>query len=138
MSDPSPDMLAAILAAVKADERVIAAFEGATVRVYDIAPTNTKGDYIIIGDDFGLSDIADCIDASEFHVTAHILSLTVPAGQAKARRIAAAVLNCLLILASPVGWRIVVANHERTTHLTDPDGKTAHSVVAVEYLIDPA
>jgi Protein of unknown function (DUF3168) len=152
MSDPSLELSAAMEAALRADAGVIAAFSGAQVRIYDIAPQNppqgTGKPYIVFGMFTPDADLAQCIDAVKLIVTLDVWSLTDPPGTREAKRIAAATLSCITPVDAggdhvPPSWTlpgyvIRAAYPLSTDHLSDPADQSAHSIVRVEYAIDPA
>lgn len=135
MSDPSLELFTALRAAAKADAGVLASM-GGKAKIYDIPPTGAAKPYVVFDPPSVIPDLADCMDASEAEVTAHVWSLTNPPGHAEAMTIAAALQAVMLVspmLASfTVGDPILI----RTEHFTDPDGKTAHSIVTVSYDCD--
>lgn len=152
MSDPSLPLSDALMAAIRADPGVLAAFSGGKVRVYDIPPQNppqgTGKPYVVLGNVAPISDAAECLDATRVAVTVDVWSLTDPPGTREAKRIMAAVLAVLVPLdargtPTPPAWALPgflmrAAQLLGVDHLADPTDQSAHSIGRVEYAIDPA
>lgn len=141
MSDPSLALQNAVESALRGSVALADAMEG-RVRLYTLsAPTDAPFPYLVIGEDQIVDDETECSASSEAFTTVHVWSRVkddVSASRAQAKTIAGivrAVLNTALPLAGFVvtDWRF-----ETARHLTDPDQRTAHSVVEHRYLIDPA
>lgn len=141
MSDPSLALQDAVEAALRGSVALADAMEG-RVRLYTLsAPTDAPFPYLVIGEDQIVDDETECSASSAAFTTVHVWSRVqddVSASRAQAKTIAGivrAVLNTALPLAGFVvtDWRF-----ETARHLTDPDQRTAHSVVEHRYLIDPA
>lgn len=136
MSDPSANLLPAIVAALIGDA-VFGAAMGGNAKVYGIAPTNAAKPYTILAGSTVTPVFADCFDLSEADVSLDIWSLTDPPGQAQAMAIAAAG-EAVMLGALAIDGFVISAQRVRIQHLTDPrDGKTAHSIVVVRYSADP-
>lgn len=137
MSNPTPVLRAALIAALKADAGVAAAFDGDAVRVYDVAPVNAGEAYIVVARIDVTGDPADCMDGADVQVQLDIWSLPTVRGFAQADAIAAAAGEALattdLTLA---GYRVVTAYEASALSL--PDGERAHVVVSLNYGIDAA
>lgn len=141
MSDPSLALQNAMEAALRASPALAEAM-GGRVRLYTLsAGDNAPFPYIVIGEDQIIDDETECAASSDAFTTVHVWSRVeddVSASRAQAKTIAGIVrtiLNAPLPLAGFVTteWRF-----ETARHLTDPDQRTAHSVVEHRYLIDPA
>lgn len=151
MSDPSEVLFQAAQAALKADAGVIAAFGGASMRIYDVPPQNPPfsvgAPYAII-DTAALPVLAQCFDSVEADLTVNIWSLTDPVGRTQARAIAAAMFAVLTPVDvngnhvrptwSLAGFRVVTALPLGVDHLFEAATQAAHSIVRVRYAIDRA
>jgi hypothetical protein len=152
MSDPSELLTQAMDAALRTDPGVIAAFSGAPVRVYDIAPQNppqgTGKPYVILSGFRPMPDLAECIDATRVTAIVDVWSLTSPPGTREAKRISAAVMACIAPVDAsgshvPPAWAlpgfvIRACLPEGVDHLSDPADQSAHSILRVSYAVDPA
>lgn len=152
MSDPSAVLSEALEAALRADAGVAAAFDANPIKVYDIAPQNpaqgTGKPYIVIGGMSPDPDLAQCLDAVRLGVTLDVWDLTDPPGTRRAKAISAAVLAVLTPVDASgnhvppdwvlAGFVIRTAYPLGVDHLSDPADQSAHSILRVEYAIDPA
>ena len=138
MSDPAGELYTAMRAALKADTALQAAVGSTTVKVYDIPPVNTAGDYIVAGQDDVLDVKAECKSLRETEATVHIWSLTDPPGLVKCKAIGAAVQAVLLALGDLPSFSMIATEFVRSRYLIDADGKTAHGVISVNYTTEPA
>jgi hypothetical protein len=133
MSDPSYEVQAAMVAALKA-AGALPAVVGA--RVYDAAPAGAVFPYITLGDCQVLPDKADCIDGAELFLQVDVWSRAVGYGEAKT--IAKAIMVKLddqpLTVA---GHDVIVFEHQATTYLRDPDGLTRHVALTFRSLVQP-
>jgi hypothetical protein len=136
MSDPCAELQTALIAALKADDGVIAAFAGSPVRVFDTPPTNAKGDYIIVG--FLQPLPIDGSDAANTEVTLDIWSLTDPPGKTKAMRLGAAATACALGL-TDLPSHIVTSTLPTSAQyqIDSHDAVTAHGIVRAEIVTQP-
>lgn len=147
MSDPSGPLQTALIAFLKADAGVQAAMTQPVPKVYDVPPSNAAKPYLTIGDHDLLPDTAEGLEATETDANIHVWSLTTPPGQAEAKAVAAAVQAALCPgdggadppAMAVEGFRLTDAILVRARHMLDPaDGKTAHSIVTIRFLLEPA
>lgn len=137
MSDPSNAMQAAMSAALDADAGVLAALGGAA-NVFDRAPDPLVYPHVRIGQQLCNGDDNGCGLAWELYETVHIFSQT-SSPRSEVNAIAAAVRAVLVEGAlAPAGFTIVDAQFESLRTMMEQDGLTAHGVLEVRYLIDPA
>lgn len=141
MSDPSLALQNAMEAALRASPALAEAM-GGRVRLYTLsAGDNAPFPYIVIGEDQIVGDETECAASSEAFTTVHVWSRVeddVSASRAQAKAIAALVRATLNAPLPLVGFVTTEWRFETARHLTDPDQRTAHSVVEHRYLIDPA
>jgi hypothetical protein len=136
MSDPAEELQATVLQALRTDPRMAEAFAPQAVRVFDTAPTNARGDYIIVGGDLVLA--IPGTDAAEIEVTLDVWSLTDPPGKAKAKRIGAAATAVVLEIADLPSHLVKSALPSEAQYLTDRgDGLTAHGILKLEIVTQP-
>ena len=151
MKDPSGPLgdaaEAAMIAAAQAGQ-----LGAPAVLIYAIAPQNppqgTGKPYVILGQASLSPQLAQCIDGAIIDLVADIWSLTDPPGVREARAIASAVLDLMAPstpggVPSPPAWSlpgfvIRTAMPLAVDHLTDPADQSAHSIVRVQYAVDPA
>ncbi|WP_295708035.1 DUF3168 domain-containing protein [uncultured Brevundimonas sp.] len=142
MSDPSLALQNAIEAALRSSADLVAAMGLAQVRLYTLSPPDDAPfPYIVIGEDQIVDDETECAASSEAFTTVHVWSRVeddVSASRAQAKAIAALVRATLNAPLPLVGFVTTEWRFETARHLTDPDQRTAHSVVEHRYLIDPA
>lgn len=139
MSDPSYAMQQAIAAALKASSPLATAM-GGTARIYDKVPEAPDYPFVRIGEDQSLDDANGCDDGWEFFTTVHIFAREIVGLGARplAKRVGAALVTALKGVSSATGFVIIEVNLEQTRYFVEEDGVTAHGVVVVRYLIDPA
>jgi hypothetical protein len=135
MSDPSLEIQAAMVAALKA-AGALPAVVGA--RVYDAVPTSPAPTfpYVTLGDCQVLPDKAGCIDGAEVSLQIDVWSRATGYGEAKA--IGKAILAKLDDQPLTVtGHDVVVFEHASTNYLRDPDGLTRHVAITFRSLTTP-
>lgn len=141
MSDPSLALQNAVEAALRTSP-VLAEAMGGRVRLYTLSPDDRAPfPYIVIGEDQIVGDETECAASSEAFTTVHVWSRVeddVNASRAQAKAIVAIVRTILNVSLPVVGFVTTDWRFETARHLTDPDQRTAHSVVEHRYLIDPA
>lgn len=142
MSDPSLALQNAIEAVLRGSQDLAEAMGLATVRLYTLsAPTDAPFPYVVIGEDQIVDDETECAASSEAFTKVDVWSRVeddVSASRAQAKAIAG-VVRPLLNTALPLnGFVTTEWRFETARHLTDPDRRTAHSVVEHRFLIDPA
>lgn len=136
MLDPSVQLQAAIVAALKATGALPDVVEG---RVYDEPPTAPTFPYVTLGDCQVLPDKATCYDGTECYPIIDVWSRTTSYGQAKT--IAAAVLAKLddqtanLVM---TGFTAVVFELHDYRPMRDPDGLTRRVNITFRALVSPA
>lgn len=134
--DPSVELQAALIAALKADPSLAAAFAGAAVRVFDTAPPNIRGDYIILA--FFQPLPLNGTDGAETEVTLDIWSLTDPPGKAKAMAIGEAAVAAALAITDLPSHLVDSSWLTSSQYLTDgADQVTAHGIVKLEFVTQP-
>ena len=141
MSDPSLALQNAMEAALRSSPALAEAM-GGRVRLYTLSPDDRAPfPYIVIGEDQIIDDETECAASSEAITTAHVWSRVeddVSASRAQAKTIAGIVRTILNVALPLAGFVTTDWRFETARHLTDPDQRTAHSVVEHRYLIDPA
>lgn len=132
MSDPSLDLQVALVAALRAAPPVTA-IVGA--RTYDVPPAGAAFPYITIGDAQVLDDGSEHIDGTESFLDVHLWSREP--GRRQIKTLSAAVRATLheAELALADHWLVSLLVTE-IEHLSDPDGKTWHSVVTLRVLTE--
>lgn len=139
MSDPSLELQAAIVAALKSPGALPpvggnspAIYPG----VYDDVPSSAPYPYVSLGPCQVLPDKASCMDGAE--VTQQIDVWSRAVGFPEVKRIAAAVVAKLDDQPlTVIGQDVIVFEHQDTRYLRDPDGKTSHAVITFRSLINP-
>jgi hypothetical protein len=132
MSDPALPMLAAAVAALKAEPSLAAIISD---RVFDRPPQRVIFPYIQIGNIQVIADDAECIDGFEVYIDVHGWSRTY--GTPETRRICSAVHTALHEAAMSITpFSLVEIRHESTRVLDDPDGETSHGIVTFRALVD--
>lgn len=135
--DPCAELLEAVIAALKADTGVAAAFAGGPVRIFDSAPPNARGDYIIVGPLHPLQ--VDGTDGFETEVTLDVWSLTEPPGKARVIAIGAAATAAVLAIGDLPSHRVTSAWPSFAQYLTDAgDQVTAHGIIKLEVVTQPS
>lgn len=143
MSDPSLALQNAIEVALRASVELAEAM-GGRVRLYTLsADDNAPFPYIVIGEDQVVGDETECAASSEAFTTVHVWAQAsddepVSVARTQAKAIAALVRTTLNVALPLTGFVVTEWRFESARHLTDPDQRTAHSVVEHRYLIDPA
>lgn len=134
MSDPSLELQAAIVAALKASGALPAVVGG---RVYDAVPTGAAFPYVTLGDIQVLPDKSGCIDGAEVYPQIDVWSRAV--GYPETKTIAKAILAKLddqpLTVA---GFNTVVFEVQGVQYLRDPDGLTRHAAITFHGILTPA
>ena len=131
MSDPSLELLAAIVGKLKNDSGVQAIVAD---RVYTEVPSNPTFPYISIGDNQVLPDKADCIDGTEifWQLDGWSRSHTGPEDKQISKAVVAAVDDQALTVS---GYSAIVVELNRVDYLRDPDGITRHVAINFRFLI---
>jgi Protein of unknown function (DUF3168) len=131
MSDPSLELQAAIVGALKGDSPPVA-----SGRVYDAAPINGTFPYVTLGDCQVLPDKYECIDGVEVYPQIDVWSRAVGYGETKtiAKRILALLDDVPLAVA---GFDTVVFELQDLRYLRDPDGLTRHAAITFHGILTP-
>lgn len=141
MSDPSLALQTAVEAALRGSADLAQAMEG-RVRLYPLAPPNDAPfPYLTIGEDQIIGDETECSASSEAYTTIHVwtrLDGDVSESRAQAKRIGAVVRAVINRRLSVAGFDVVECEFRSARHLTDPDRRTAHTVIEHRLLLDPA
>lgn len=141
MTEPSLALQDAIEARLRADADLIAAM-GERARIYtEAAPTDTPFPYVVLGEDQVVDDSTECADSVEVFTTIHVWarnSADVGASRRQAKTIAGAIRRALKAALAVEDFVVVSQDFETARHLTDPDGRSAHSIVTHRFLLDPA
>lgn len=134
MSDPSLELQAALVAALKVDGALPAVLDG---RIYDAAPATAPYPYITLGECQVLPDKAECIDGVEVYPQIDVWSQAV--GYPEVKMIAKAVLAALDDQDITVaGFNVVVFEVQSVNYLRDPDGLTSHAAITFHGILTPA
>lgn len=140
MSDPSLALQKAVDAALRASTALAQAMDG-RVRLYPLAPPeNAPFPYITIGEDQIIGDETECLDSSEAYTTIHVwarIENDVSASRDQAKRIGAIVRSAINRNLNIAGFEVVECEFRTAQHLTDPDRRTAHTIIEHRLLIDP-
>lgn len=132
MSDPSLELQAAIVAALKGNSPAVA--DG---RVYDAAPLNGTFPYVTLGDCQVLPDKAECIDGVEVYPQIDVWSRSVGYGETKT--ITKQILKLLDDVPLAVaGFDTVLFQVQEVRYLRDPDGMTRHAAITFFGIFTPA
>lgn len=107
----------------------------APVKIYDSVPPGALFPYLTIGDDQLLDDIAECIDGAECYATINIWSRK--GGKTEAKQLSKKAITALYDYINLTDFRVCEVKLDGLTHMNDPDGITAHSVITMCYLIEP-
>lgn len=141
MNDPALALQNAVEAALRGSAALASAM-GGVVRVYPVAaPDNGVFPHLTIGEDQINDDETECLASSEAFTTVHVWSRVeddVTASRAEAKRIAGIVRGLISRDIEVEGFVVVERQFQTARHLTDPDKRTAHSVVEHRLLLDPA
>lgn len=141
MNDPALALQNAIEAALRGSTDLAGAM-GGVVRVYPVAaPDGGSFPHLTIGEDQINDDETECLASSEAFTTVHVWSRVeedVTASRAQAKRIAGVVRDVINLNLVIDGFVVVERQFQTARHLTDPDKRTAHSVVEHRLLLDPA
>lgn len=148
MSDPASVLRPGLATWLRTDTEIVTAFGSSTPQVYaKLPPINAAYPYIFIAGMDVESDDAECLRASQVILQIDVWSLTIPPGFTEAETIAKAVKSAIYRLQADVGnspqfsisgFRVVDAQVDRTSYLTDPsDGKTVHAVISATLSVDP-
>ena len=131
MSDPSLELQAAIVTALKANAGV-AAIVG--TRVYDNVPPSATFPYISLGDSQVLPDKADCIDGTEifFNLDGWSRDNRFPECKTISKAVVAALDDQPLTV---TGYTAVVFELDNINYLRDPDGITRHVALSFRVLV---
>lgn len=133
MSDPSIELQAALVAALKA---VGALPEVVAGRVYDAVPPAAEYPYVTLGPCQVLPLKAGCIDGAEVYPQIDVWSQAV--GYPEAKRIAKAIVAALDDQELAIdGHSTVLFEHQSTNYLREPDGKTSHAAITFHGSITP-
>lgn len=133
MSDPSYEVQAAIVAALKSTGALPGVVGG---RVYDLPPAVATYPYVSLGPSQVLPDKAGCIDGAEMFQQIDVWSIAAGFGEAKT--IAKAILYALDDQPINVaGHNVVVFEHQSTNYSREADGKTSHAVMSFRSLTTP-
>lgn len=135
MSDPSLEVQAAIVAALKS-AGALPTVVGQ--RVYDSVPTSPAAvyPYITLGDCQVLPDKSDCINGAELFLQIDVWSRSV--GYPETKTIAKAVVAKLDDQPiSVTGYDVIVFEHQSTQYLRDPDGLSRHAALTFRSLAFP-
>ena len=115
-------------------DTLTATLSAAHIGVYDLVPPDASFPYVTIGDDQALDIGVSCEpDMWEYFSTLHVWSRT-SSGRIEAKFVAGLVREALNNL-TVTGFNVLLIQCERTDHLRDPDGLSAHSIVTMRFLI---
>lgn len=135
MTDIAEAFATAQEAALRGSVALRTAMGLATVRLYEVVPTDAPLPYVHIGEDQIIDDSDECQDGSEINATVHLWSKPNPPSTSQARNMVAAVRAALKNL-TITGHDVVLAEFRDALLLTDPSGAT-HVVVNHRYLTVP-
>jgi hypothetical protein len=141
MSDPALAVQNAVEAALRASNALKAAMSLTNVRLYTLAPPDgAPFPYLVIGEDQVIGDETECSAGSDVITTVHVWSRVeedVSASRAQAKQIAGVVRAVIGRALNVVGFDLVECRFEDARHLTDPDRRTAHSIVTHRLQLEP-
>lgn len=141
MTDPSLPLQIAIEAALRASHALAQAM-GGRVRVYSLAPpADAPFPYVTIGEDQVIGDDTECAESSEVFTTIHIWARVdddVSDSRAQGKRIGSVVRALINRHLNVEGFAVTECEFRQARHLTDPDRRTAHTIIEHRLLIDPA
>jgi Protein of unknown function (DUF3168) len=131
MSDPSLELQAAVVTALKANAGVVAVVGS---RVYDNVPPSATFPYISLGDSQVLPDKADCIDGTEifFNLDGWSRDTRFPECKTISKAVVAALDDQPLTV---TGYTAVVFELDNINYLRDPDGITRHVALSFRALV---
>lgn len=131
MSDPSLELQAALVGALKASPDV-QAIVGA--RVYYNPPATPTFPYISIGTSQVLPDKADCIDGTEvfINIDGWSRNLSFPETKQIGKAVIVALDDQDLVVS---GYLTVVCEISNTNYMDDPDGITEHVALSFRLLL---
>lgn len=160
MTDPSLELLAALIDVGRTDDRIAAAFGAQTVAVWDTEPSRAPGyegatgypfieiPSIQINGDERIDNGVCVFDPSEAFVQISIMSRQRPdgtGGKPEAMAIARAVraafgseLGLDVEFEGAGRFRVMLGHFVSVRHFTDSDGLTAHSSMTFRYEIEPS
>lgn len=139
MSDPTAELIDALIPAIKAGAATIAAFGAEKVRVFDLAQTNQGMPFVECGDVQATSAGAQGFDGADAVANLKVLDRDDPIGVRRAAGIAAGLVKDLdgqtLTLDS---FRVVQLRWmDSRPAAPQPDGETVQVVVRFEISADP-
>lgn len=137
MSVPSAPLQEAVEAHLRASSPLLAAMGLANVRIYDVAPTDAPYPHIVFGDDQLVDASAECAEGYDAFLTFHIWTRSEPPSLLPAKRIAAALVNALLLGLEIGDYSLVDILHEDTRTFADLNEVIAHSIVTIRVLLEP-
>lgn len=130
MSDPSYELQAAIVSALKASPQV------AGGRIYDNVPPDALFPYVSLGPCQVIPDKAECIDGTIVYSQIDLWSRTTSFGELKL--LAKDVLRLLDDQPLSVsGFNLVVFEFQDVRYLNDPDGLTRHAAITFHSILTP-
>lgn len=132
MTSPSFELQAAVVKRLKA-------FAGlkdlVAARVYDKVSPSAEFPYVSWGPEQVISNDAECITG--FDITIQIDAWSRAVGQGEVKRVAEQVRLALRDYDGPLTDNALVSlEHQRTTFLDDPDGKTNHAAIEFSAFIE--
>jgi hypothetical protein len=140
-SDPTEAVMNSVGDTLAANAGVIAAFGGSSnVLIYQIAPPigQAGGDrypYMTLNDS-GIVDLENkCSRDIEYYFDIHVWTQSDSFTQCRA--LAAAVREALYRNVSVTGWRVIIADHERTRYMPDVDVTVQHAVLSFRLEMQP-
>jgi hypothetical protein len=139
MSNPAPVLFPAVLAVLKADAGVLAAFAGKPLQVYRLAPPDAPYPFLELPGAHVLDYEGDCLDGSDTELQIAAWSRTDPPGFDEAEAISVAAVAAIMAadLVIP-GFRFVDALPIGTTSLLQRDGLTVQTIATIRISADPA
>lgn len=142
MADRLGELQDAMMAVLRADPGVAAAFGGNKVRIFDLPPQASASSpfpYITLADAHDTALAADCLDSGDVAAQIHVWSRTSPSSTREAKRIAAAAVDALKgpdALDRMASNRLVDALPLDTIVLQDTDGQTVHAIARLQVSVD--
>jgi len=140
MADSSAELLPALIAALRVDAGIVAAFAPQVVKIYDAPPTMAPKDmprrYLILGLFQPLP--VGATDAANVEVTFDIWTLDDPPSRAQAMAIGAAAMACAMTLGDLPSHGVLSALPTSIQYLIDSrDATWAHGIVKAEIVTQP-